>query len=187
MLNYNDLYELLRKEKYGETLQQLPKNFLNEVSLFLQDKREQSATQGDLFLDSVAKSKKQLENSIAIFKELISRRKKKLLQLAFIATETGIMKRDYETMLEFEKNLFEKFVNAFEEGDKYLLQVLHGKKEQTQERYKLVIFHRPVEQFVDMAGNVIGPFNEGTLLNVETEVASALVSGGKASYVDDEG
>ena len=93
---YNDLYELLRKEKYSENLQQLPKNFILEVSVFLNGLKSDSTKEDDLFTDSALKSKKQLENSIAIFKEMILRRKKKLLNLVFVAAETGIMKRDYE-------------------------------------------------------------------------------------------
>src|SRR3989344_6074690 len=99
MLSYNDLYEVLRKEKYSELLQILPKNFLLDFCEYLVDKKEQSSKDDGLFVDSVMKSRKQVENSLAIFKELILRRKKKILNLVFVAAETGIMKRDYEIML----------------------------------------------------------------------------------------
>ena len=94
MINYNDLYEILRKEKYAEALQLLPKGFVEDVSAFLGEMRVENKEE-DLFQDNVLKSKKQLENSIGIFKELMRIRKKKLLSLVFVATETGIMKRDY--------------------------------------------------------------------------------------------
>jgi len=68
------------------------------MSDYLSDKKQESSSDDDLFGDNVAKSKKQLENSVALFKELIRMRKKKLLNLVFVATETGIMKRDYENM-----------------------------------------------------------------------------------------
>ena len=32
MISYNDIYEILRKEKYSEVLQQLPKNFIEDFS-----------------------------------------------------------------------------------------------------------------------------------------------------------
>ncbi len=185
MLTYNDLYELLRKEKYSETLQQLPKNFLNEISMYLQDKRQQSTAEGDFFQESVAKSKKQLENSISIFKELILRRKRKLLNLVFVAAETGIMKRDYEMMLSFERDIFEKLVKAFEEGDKELSSILHGRKDIDLPKYKMILFQQDVEQFVDLSGNVIGPYPSGSLVNIDAEVADILVTGGKATFVDE--
>ena len=75
MLGYNDLYEILRKEKYAENLQQLPKKFIQDFNELLKEKKEASSLNTDLFSDSVLKSKKQLEKSISIFKEIILRRK----------------------------------------------------------------------------------------------------------------
>ncbi|MEM4259142.1 MAG: hypothetical protein QXS38_00035 [Candidatus Pacearchaeota archaeon] len=186
MLTYNDLYEILRKEKFNENLQALPKNFLSDVSEYLNEKREQSSMEGNLFVDSVAKTKKQLENSIAIFKELMLRRKKKLSNLVFVAAETGIMKRDYENMLPFERELFEKMVKCFEESDKEISNVFAQKRTDEMKKYKMVLFNQDVEQFIDLFGNSAGPFTAGELANLEKEVADILVSGGKASFVDEE-
>mgnify|MGYP001574151035 CR=1 FL=1 len=186
MLTYNDLYELLRKEKYGENLQQLPKNFVDDVTEYLNDRKDQSFSGGDLFADSVAKSKKQLENSIAIFKELILRRKKKLLNLVFVAAETGIMKRDYENMLNFEREVFDKLVKAFEDGDKVLSKTLNTRKDDPLiDKKKMILFNQNVEQFIDMSGNLIGPFNSGDLANLDVQVSEILVSGGKAQFMDE--
>ena len=69
MLGYNDLYELLRKEKYSESLQPLPKKFIADFVEYIADKKE-TAAKTSLFSDSLEKSKKQLENSISLFKEL---------------------------------------------------------------------------------------------------------------------
>jgi DNA replication initiation complex subunit (GINS family) len=185
MLTYNDLYELLRKEKFNEALQLLPKNFLEDMSEYLSEKREQSEKDDSLFTDSIAKTKKQLENSIAIFKELVLRRKKKLLNLVFVAAETGIMKRDYENMLPFERDLFEKMVKAFEESDKEMMSIFALKKTEGGKKYRMIIFNQDVEQFVDMAGGLAGPFAAGELVNLESDVAEILVSGGKAGFVDE--
>jgi DNA replication initiation complex subunit (GINS family) len=185
MLSYNDIYEILRKEKFSEILQLLPKDFLKEISDYLSEKKEQSSKDDDLFADSINKTKKQLENSIAIFKELILRRKKKLLNLVFVAAETGIMKRDYENMLPMERDLFEKLVRAFEEGDKDLLKMMSVKKADEAKKSKMVIFNQNVEQFVDMTGSLVGPFTAGELANLEKDVSEILVTGGKASFVDE--
>ena len=187
MLTYNDIYEILRKEKYSETLQALPKNFVEEFSQYIMDRKNQNSGGEDLFTDSVVKSKKQLENSISLFKELILRRKKKLLSLVFVAAETGILKRDYETMLPFEKETFEKFIKAFEEGDKELTKVLQNDRKQiaSLDPFKMILFTQPVEQFVDMSGKAIGPFSAGQLVNLDSDVGEILVSSGKASFVDE--
>ncbi|MEK6893300.1 MAG: hypothetical protein AABX07_03790 [Nanoarchaeota archaeon] len=183
MISYNDIYELLRKEKYSELLQPLPKSFIAEISEYLSDKKQQSLKEEDLFADSALKSKKQLENSISIFKELIRVRKKKLLNLIFVATETGMMKRDYENMLSFEKEMFDKLVKVFEDGDKEMASSMNGKKEK--EENKMILFSQEVEQFVDMSGNLVGPFTAGQLANLDKEVSGILVSSGKAKFVDE--
>jgi DNA replication initiation complex subunit (GINS family) len=187
MITYNDLYETLRKEKYNENLQLLSKSFISEVADFLNERKEESLRESDLFVDLTAKAKKQLENSIALFRELMLRRKKKLLNLVFVAAETGVMKRDYENMLPFERELFERFVKAFEENDKEISKLLNAKKAgDGAKKQRMIIFNQNVEQFVDLNGALTGPFASGELANLDSEVADILVSGGKAGYVDED-
>ena len=185
MLSYNDLYEILRKEKYSEVLQQLPKDFVLEFSDYVNDRVHESNKEEDLFQENVMKSKKQLENSVSLFKELIRLRKKKILSLVFVATETGIMKRDYENMLQSEREVFDKLVKAFEEGDKEMNSLLSGRKKQ-EEKNRMVMFSNDVDQFVDLNGKVVGPFSSGELVNLGAEVASIFVQSGKASFVDEQ-
>lgn len=185
MLNYNDVYEVLRKEKYSEILQPLPKDFLKDIGEYLNDRKEQSVKDEDMFNESVLKNKKQLENSIALFKEIILRRKKKLLNLVFVATETGIMKRDYENMMPFEKQMFDNLVRAFEEGDKMLNRIMQGKNETHKEENTMIIFSQDVDKFIDMSGNTIGPFASGELANLDRVVSEILIADGKARKVDD--
>ena len=184
MLGYNELYDLLRKEKYSETLQSIDKNFLRDFNDYLKELRGKTNTDSDLFSDSAADSKKQLENSIAIFKGLILRRKKKLLNLVFVAAETGIMKRDYENMFEFERKIFDSLVKAIEGGDKELSRILNGRND-LEEKNKMIIFNENVEQFVDMEGKIVGPFGKGELANLDSRICDILVSGKKARFVDE--
>ncbi len=185
MVGYNDLYEILRKEKYGESLQQLPKNFLQEFREYLGDMKSNSPGNDNLFADSVTRAKKQLENAISLFKELMLRRKRKILNLVFVATETGIMKRDYENLLDFERDLFDRLVKAFEDGDKEVSKVFSG--EQGKEaKNRMVMFNQDVEEFVDFSGETVGPYSVGELVNLDLGVAKVLVDGGKASFVDEE-
>jgi DNA replication initiation complex subunit (GINS family) len=185
MIGYNDLYEILRKEKYSEPLQILPKKFLVDFAEYLSDKTAAQQTEKDLFADSVAKSKKQLENAVALFKELILRRKKKILNLIFVATETGIMKRDYENMLPFEREVFERVLKAFEDGDRELAKTISSKQDQTQLN-KMILFAEDVDQFVDSNGSIIGPFKKGELVNIGMEIAKILVSGEKATFIEED-
>lgn len=182
MITYNDIYEALRKERYSEQLQPVPKNFISEIAEYIEDKKKMASKEEDLFSDAIIKSKKQLENAIIIFKELMLRRKKKLLNLAFIAAETGISKRDYETMLEFEKELFDKIMHAIEKSERDVSELLNGKEEKKVAN-KLVSFKEDVEEFLNMQGEKMGPYKKGDLANLPEEIVKILADSGKAELI----
>lgn len=185
MISYNELYELVRREKYNEVIQQLPKGFMDDMSVFISEQKEILARESDYFSGANV-VKKQLENSIAMFKDLMRIRKKKILNLVFLGTETGIMKRDYENLLDFEKEVFDKLVKTFEENEKAVSGLLSGRRgKEEKNKSKMIIFTQNVEQFVDMTGSLTGPFVSGQLANLDVAVAEIFVSGGKASYVDE--
>ncbi|MBU0467369.1 MAG: DNA replication complex GINS family protein [Nanoarchaeota archaeon] len=185
MIGYNELYETLRKEKYSEALQPLPKKFIEDFKEYLNENKEKSSEKKDLFADSVAKSRKQFENALALFRELMLKRKRKILNLVFVATETGIMKRDYENLLPIEKEVFEKIVKTFEESDQTVSKILNGKDLKEEEENKMILFKKNIEQFIDHGGNAIGPFKSGDLANLNAGVAKILVQEDKAGFVDE--
>ena len=108
MITYNDIYELSRKERYSEQLQPISKKFILEVANYFQEKEKITQKADNMPLDTLIKTKKQLENARTLFRELMLRRRRKILNLVLIASETGISKQDFENMLGFEKELFEK-------------------------------------------------------------------------------
>ena len=184
MLTYNDLYEYLRKEKYSEQLQNLPRDFIQQFSDYLTETRKKfSNIEVDEFSEELVKDKKIYTNAIAIFKELMLRRKKKILNLVFVAAETGIMKRDFSDMLLFEQELFERLVKAVNEADKSLDGLLN--KKSPENKKKLIMLKEDIDEFVDTLGEIIGPFKKGVLVNVNAEVADILVTDERAIFVDD--
>ena len=186
MITYNELYDALRKERYSELLQPIPKNFIKEFSAYLKDKKEIANKDNDDFSDAIIKIKKQIENSIAIFKELMLRRKKKILELAFIAAETGISKRDFENMFLSEKECFEGIMKSIEKGDKKVSELLKGVEEKHKLQNKMVVFVDDAEEFVDLEGNRLGPFKKGDVANISEEIANILIVDKKAEAVEED-
>jgi len=184
MLDYTELYDYLRKEKYSDQLQQLPKNFIPDLAEFLHEKKTSVMADNDMFSEDLVKAKKQFENTISIFRELLRIRKRKILNLVFVASETGIMKRDFGTMLQFEQDLFERLVLAVDDADKQLQQLLSGTSSAVS-GHKMVIVAQPITEFVDMSGGVVGPFEKGALVNLDTKIADILIADGKAVIVDE--
>ena len=91
---------------------------MSEVANYLREKKEIAAKEDDVFSDVAVKTKKQVENAATFFKELMSRRRKKILHLVFVAAETGISKQDFENMFAFEKELFEELMKCIDDSDK---------------------------------------------------------------------
>ena len=183
MITYKDIYEVARKERYSEQLQPLPKNFIVEVSKYLIEKKETSLRQDDVFSDVVVKSKKQLENAIILFKELMTRRRKKILNLVLIAAETGISKQDFDNMLLFEKNLFEELMKCIDFSDKKLNESLNG-KEIVEQKHLLVNFLEKVSDFVGLDGKKMGPFDKGQIANLPKEIAKILADDKKVEILE---
>ncbi len=176
MITYNDIYEASRKERYSEQLQGIPKNFITEVANYLKEKKEIAAKEDDVFSDVIIKTKKQLENAVTLFKELMLRRRKKILNLILIAAETGISKQDFENMLQIEKDLFEDLMKNIDATDRKLSGLLigNGEKEEIMKN-ELVSFIEDVSEFMGFDGSVIGPFEKGQIANLPKEVVKILV------------
>lgn len=185
MVSYNDLYEYLRKERYSEELQALPKKFLSEVFEYFEEKKKFSDKGEDMFSDVFLKTKKKLENSMAIFKELITRRKKKILTLAYVASETGISKRDFENLLGFEKDLFEEIVKAMEKADRNLNESMTTAKDDTN-NFLLARFLVDVEEFLGLDGEGVGPFKKGEIANLDRNIVDILVKDKKVEVLAED-
>jgi len=183
MITYNDIYEAARKERYSTPLQPISKNFVEEVANYLREKKEIASKQDDDFSDVIIKTKKQLENAMTLFKELMLRRRKKILNLVLIAAETGISKQDFENMLNFEKDLFEEFMKCIDFSDKRVGEILGGGK-QKDTKNELVVFVDNVEEFMDLEGGKMGPFEKGQIANIPKEIVKILIDDNKVEIIE---
>lgn len=185
MITYNELYDVLRRERYSEQLQPIPKIFIKEVAAYLKDKKQIANKESDDFSETILKTKKQFENSIAIFKELMLRRKKKILELSFVAAETGISKRDFENMLALEKETFDSIMKALEKGDKKVTEILKGVADGEEiPKNKMIVFIQNADEFLDLDGNKLGPFKKGDVANLAEEISNILIVDKKAESVE---
>ena len=183
MITYNDIYEAARQERYSDQLQPLSKNFIIDVAKYIKEKKQFTLKESEEFSGVIDKTKKQFENVITFFKELIVRRRKKILNLVLIAAETGISKRDFEYMLNFEKELFEELMKCMDVSDKKLNRILEGDKLEQVQNNELVIFIEDVESFVGLDAASMGPFEKGQIVNIPKQIAKILFEGGKVEKI----
>jgi len=183
MITYNDIYEAARKERYSEQLQKINKRFIADVAQYLREKKEATLKEEDAFSDSIIKMKKQLENAITLFKELMLRRRKKILTLVLIAAETGISKQDFENMLTIEKELFEGLMKNIDSVDKKMNEMLSGQVGGDEPKNDLVVFLDDVNEFVGLGGDKMGPFTKGEIANIPKEIAKILFDDKKCEFI----
>jgi DNA replication initiation complex subunit (GINS family) len=184
MITYNDIYELSRKERYSEQLQPISKKFILDVSNYFQEKERITQKAESMPLDALIKTKKQLENARTLFRESMLRRRRKILNLVLIASETGISKQDFENMLGFEKELFEKIMDSIKVSEKKLSEGLKGNGEK-ENKNQLVNFKENVKEFMGFNGEKMGPFENGQVVNIPKEVAKILIEDNKAEEISE--
>jgi len=176
MLTFSDIYEAMRKEKYSENLQILPRKFLVEAAEYFKEKKEFLGKEDDLFSDVAIKNKKKLENAVSSFRDLLRIRKKKILNLAFIASQVGISKKDFENLLSFEKDLFEELVKSLERAEKNQNADMSGSVKD-ERRHRLV-------RFLD--GSDVGPFAKGEVANLESEIVEILEKDKRVEVIEED-
>lgn len=185
MITYNEIYEAARKERYSEQLQALPKNFIANVAEYLREKKEMSSKEDDTFSDMITKTKKQLENAMTSFRELMRRRKEKILRLVLVASETGISKKDFENMLDFEKELFEEFMKSVEVSEKKFSELLNGASKAEVMENEMILFKKDVDEFMGLDGEMMGGFKKGQIANIPHQIAKILIDDEKAEKVEE--
>lgn len=183
MITYNDIYTILRNEKYNELLQKLPNNFLFLVREYFEDKEKIIKKHGDSFDEAISKLKKQLENAKSLINELFLIRQKKILNLAILAKISGVTKSDIQNMLDEEKELFESTLNKLKETEKLIKRKLSGKKKNLKKNL-LVRFKQAVPPFLDEEGNKLGPFEKGDIVSLPKEIVRILELEDKVAVLD---
>ncbi|MBD3313857.1 hypothetical protein GF345_05435 [Candidatus Woesearchaeota archaeon] len=108
-ITYETLFEILRREKNREELQELQESFFMDVIRYVQGKLSIiSSQQNELFAtDEKEKALIQLQNIKKILKELYDRREKKIINLAINKARTESSIIDTSALMCEEKSLFE--------------------------------------------------------------------------------
>lgn len=186
MITYSDLYEALRKEKYNEKLQKLPKNFLPQIGSYFDEKKDiiEKGEDDSIFGEEVIKTKKQLENAKSVIRDLLMLRQKKVLGLALMAAQIGIDKRDVENMLDYEKELLESTTEKLEKNKENWNLMIKGMKKKDLKN-QLIRFTQDTPKFLDETNAALGPFKKGDVANLPKQIAAILAESGKADTIDE--
>ncbi|MFT4311027.1 MAG: hypothetical protein ACMXX7_00180 [Candidatus Woesearchaeota archaeon] len=201
-INYETLFDLLRREKSRGELQELDSDFYVQVNSYFNEKK--SMLNSSQKLQSTAEKEKikiQLKNAQKIIKELFDVRQKKIINHAVNKVKTGSALLASSNLLELEKSLFEEICSmlrsyqlkfdglvfdekpvdvsvekkVFEDDEK---QEVSEKKSE----YK-VKFLSDIPKFVGLDKNVYGPFSKGDEVSLPEKITNLLLNKGRVELL----
>lgn len=199
-ITFDTLFSMLRMEKSREEIQDLDKSFFDDVTEYLNEKKEllNKETDGlNVFMDNEKeRNMKQLNNIKRILNEIYERREKKIIEMALVKSRTKSDIISTEGLLDTEVQLYENLVNLFDhfrqgvllnlvDGKKVELDTLKNipgneKEEEKQDDKKKIKFLYDVPKFVGENLEVYGPFEQEEVAELPQEIAVLLVEKGRA-------
>jgi DNA replication initiation complex subunit (GINS family) len=205
VITYENLYELLRKEKYRSELQEVPPTYLQDVVKYLQEKAaivESQAKKQSIFASTeLEKTQTQLRNVQKILKEHYEKRENKILQAALFASRANHT-QDTSKMLPEEGSFFAELKGVMDKYRQGILgNVLRSKAPDLDivvlEPSSVEIEQKPlnkedktnnptiqiledIPEFVGPDLNTYGPFTKGSVQAVPEMVAKLLVQTNQA-------
>ncbi|MBI5065580.1 hypothetical protein HZA97_05065 [Candidatus Woesearchaeota archaeon] len=202
VLTFENVYEVLRREKGREDLQKLDETFFTHVSSYISEKRASLAVvskKNDIFSHKEKENiNLQLVNIKKVLKDLYDQREQKIISLALNKSKTNSSLIDTAQLLPKEKQMFEKlskqlneyrdeFFNLFEENQEYPVipeeQKTEAINENTAKDNVKVEFLTRVDTFIGRELEEYGPFDEGDTTELPKELAEILVNEKKVTKI----
>ncbi|MBS3174947.1 hypothetical protein J4440_03650 [Candidatus Woesearchaeota archaeon] len=198
LITYENIYEILRMEKYKKDLYKLDKDFFDKVTRYLNEKKTilqgYESKESVFASQSIIKLKKQLDNIYLILNELYEKREAKIMQMALFNSRTNSQLQDEDILLDEEKKVYYSIINLLNiSRDSILKNILEGKKPEVKieekidakpkTNLKLVRFLEPVPKFMGEDMTVFGPFNTEDIGNLPEKIATILIKGNKAEEI----
>ncbi len=210
--SFDDIYELLRSEKYSTDLQPLKAEDLKKIADYFKAKKELLFKQkkGSTFFDKSKKDKlkSEIENARRALKELYERREKKIINRALFTCRSDFKLKDstnmlaseeklYAVLVELLKTSFDEFVNNFKVGKenseeqadiklepKELKESIQTSKLESGK--KLIKFVEAVPEIIGTDLCKYGPFEKEATTSLPDDLADALIAQKKAEEVKNE-
>jgi DNA replication initiation complex subunit (GINS family) len=190
---YNHLFDMVRKERSSQELQELPITFYSDAKTFFDELAQQ--VKADPFSPKGDAARLQLSNGRKLLKQLYEHREQKILQLSQTRCRTGSNLVDTSKLLPTERQLFEQIVSVLCEARKLNHLLDDEVREATPvhapppvvvetpvvaEGPTRIRFIKPMPQFVGKNMEPYGPFEEESVADVPSAVAQLLIRKGVA-------
>ncbi len=203
IITYEKLYEVLRLEKYKKELQKLELDFYNKIVRYLDEKKailesQESKADSVFASQSSAKTKRQLENTRMILKEIYERRESKIVQIAMFNSRTGEKGQELECLLDEERAFYTSLIDLFNLyrngmlGNLLIGKLPEVKAQQTlvsaeykplEKMNKLLRFLHAVPKFIGEDMQNYGPFESEEVAHLPEKVSEILIKNNRAEEI----
>jgi len=197
-ITYETLFELLRRERNRDEIQELNESFFRDIIEYIQSKKN-ILGKGDMFsAEQEKKTKTQLENVNKILRELYEKRERKLISMALTKSRTGSDIIDTGKLLPEEKLFYE---DVRQICDRYREDILtnilscklptvrdssvEASQPNPEADIKMVRFLAPVPKFVGKELETYGPFDVEDVVSLPSDIARVLVEKGRAAEIEE--
>src|SRR3990172_4125579 len=188
--SYEDLYELLRTEKYSADLQPIATEQLQKTRRYFKGKEELIEKQsGAGFDEELEKVRVELENAKRALRDLYDKRERKVINRALFTARGGFKFKDTTSMLVPEEKLYFALLELLKASSTEFFDLLDNIEIDAKiavEKHLKEDFHRvklleDIPELMDTKLNRYGPFNTGTVVDLPAELANLLLAQNKAT------
>ena len=197
VITFEALYDILRREKSSNELQQLDQNFFRDVVAYLRDKQALAAPDpsGNVFsFEEQRRTQQQLENAQRILRDIYEWREKKIMLLARDSSRTKGLVVNKAAMLAQEQALFSdllSLLSTYRSSVLYKLLAAHDPEQTAPKDLKndsrtthsgvhpqkvKVRVVGEVSEFMGPNMQTLGPYAVGELVELPEIVATILVN-----------
>ena len=202
---YEHLFDILRRERSREEIQELDEGFYAQANSFLEDQAA-ALKEADPLSASSDQIRNQLQNSKKLLRELYDRREKKLLMLALNKARTGSNIIDTSNVLPAEKPLLEDLLTTLKKYRGSITSVAQAPKQPTPTKKSLpqkqpvkkttpkptqpkqpgevtIKVTASVPKFMGSNSKTYGPYDPGKQVSLPERIANILIKKGRAEQV----
>jgi DNA replication initiation complex subunit (GINS family) len=199
--NYEDVYELLRAEKYSTDLQPISIEQLQKIRRYLNNKEEFLVRQNESkFDDAIEKIKVEIDNAKRALRDLYDKRERKVISRAIFSARSGFKFKDTTSMLLSEEKLYFSLLELLKNSNEEFFTLLNsipvsleagrasntdtGQEPKTlKENFKRLKLIEAIPELMDTQLNRYGPFTSGMEIELPVELAELLLKQNKASEI----
>jgi DNA replication initiation complex subunit (GINS family) len=184
--SYEDLYEILRAEKYSTDLQPISLEQLQKIRRYLKNKEEFLVRQSESkFDDAIEKIKIELENAKRALRDLYDRRERKVISRAIFTARSNFKVKDTSSMLLPEEKLYFALLELLKNSNEEFFALLNSEPiseepKPLKENFKRLKLIEAIPELIDTKLNRYGPFAAGAEVELPIELADLLLKQNKA-------